>query len=255
MGHTNSTTNYSLPQFVSSDKPAWLTDINGAFSDIDTAIDAAKDAADDAQGDATQALSDASAAASTANTAKSEADGAIASISESFDAASVYNIGDLVIYNNLLYRCKVAVTTPGAWTGSTNWDRITLDNLIMSIRSDLSGKAPNSAVTPSQVNPTVNEYSVGAFSGSCYKTGRIVVLQVVNITPTGTFASNELILSDLPIPEGSLSYHHAILVDNLTGKSYRFSITSDGKLRYWYSGEAVPVTAQLYGQIVYISAS
>lgn len=36
MSHTNSTANYNLPQFVGSDKPAWLTDINTAFSGIDT---------------------------------------------------------------------------------------------------------------------------------------------------------------------------------------------------------------------------
>lgn len=55
MSHTNSTTNYNLPQFVGTDKPAWLTDINGAFSATDTAIKAAKDVADTAAGDATTA--------------------------------------------------------------------------------------------------------------------------------------------------------------------------------------------------------
>lgn len=38
MGHTNSTTNYNLPQFVGTDKPSWLGDINDAFSAIDLAI-------------------------------------------------------------------------------------------------------------------------------------------------------------------------------------------------------------------------
>lgn len=37
-GHTNSTSNYELPQFVGTDKPQWLTDINQAFASIDTAI-------------------------------------------------------------------------------------------------------------------------------------------------------------------------------------------------------------------------
>lgn len=55
MSHTNSTTNYNLPQFIGTDKPAWLTDINGAFSSIDTAIKSAKDTADTAAGDATTA--------------------------------------------------------------------------------------------------------------------------------------------------------------------------------------------------------
>lgn len=55
MSHSNSTTNYNLPQFVGTDKPAWLTDINGAFSNIDTAIKSAKDTADTAAGNATTA--------------------------------------------------------------------------------------------------------------------------------------------------------------------------------------------------------
>lgn len=39
-GHTNSTSNYELPQFIGTDKPQWLTDINQAFASIDTAIHA-----------------------------------------------------------------------------------------------------------------------------------------------------------------------------------------------------------------------
>ena len=50
MGHTNTTPNYNLPQFLGSDKPAWLTDVNNAMSAIDTAIAAAKAAADNASG-------------------------------------------------------------------------------------------------------------------------------------------------------------------------------------------------------------
>lgn len=36
MSHTNTTTNYNLPQFVGTDKPSWLTDVNGAMTSIDT---------------------------------------------------------------------------------------------------------------------------------------------------------------------------------------------------------------------------
>lgn len=38
MSHTNSTTHYSLPQFIGTDTPAWLTDVNSAMSDIDAAV-------------------------------------------------------------------------------------------------------------------------------------------------------------------------------------------------------------------------
>lgn len=52
MGHTNSTANYNLPQFVGTDKPTWLGDINNAFSAIDTAIANAATTATTADGKA-----------------------------------------------------------------------------------------------------------------------------------------------------------------------------------------------------------
>ena len=45
MSHTNSTPNYNLPQFVGTDKPTWLNDVNGAFSSIDTQMKANADSA------------------------------------------------------------------------------------------------------------------------------------------------------------------------------------------------------------------
>lgn len=58
MSATNKTTNYELPIFVSTDKPAWLVDWNGAMNDIDTAVKAAHTAADNAQTTANTATSD-----------------------------------------------------------------------------------------------------------------------------------------------------------------------------------------------------
>ena len=50
--HTNTTTNYDLPQFVGTDKPSWLGDVNGAMSAIDTAIHAREVEAGTAQASA-----------------------------------------------------------------------------------------------------------------------------------------------------------------------------------------------------------
>ena len=136
MAHTNSTPNYSLPQFLPTDKPAWLVDVNGAYSAIDTAMKNNADAATAAQGDATQALSDASSASTAASSADGKASGMIASVSDVFSSTETYNVGDLVIYNNLLYKCFVAVTTPGIWTGSFNWIRTTLEAEINKVATD-----------------------------------------------------------------------------------------------------------------------
>ena len=55
MAHTNSTSNYELPIFLGTDKPSWLSDFNGAMTDIDTQMKANADAASDADTKATAA--------------------------------------------------------------------------------------------------------------------------------------------------------------------------------------------------------
>lgn len=131
MSHTNSTTNYSLPQFVTTDKPAWLTDINNAFSAIDTGMHNAQTKANTADTNASQAILDAAAASSAASAADAKGAGAVASLADTFQTTETYAVGDLVIYNNLLYVCSVAVTEPGAWTGSTNWTRTTIESAVV----------------------------------------------------------------------------------------------------------------------------
>ena len=43
MASTNHTDNYNLPQWIGTDKPTWLGDVNGAFSTIDTTMKATAD--------------------------------------------------------------------------------------------------------------------------------------------------------------------------------------------------------------------
>lgn len=137
MAHTNSTTNYNLPQFLPTDKPAWLVDVNPAYAAIDTAIKNASDAAGAAQTDATQALADAAGANAIATQANSKAEGAIASLSELFLDTATYTVGEYVIFNNILYVCTEPVTTPGPWTGSVNWARASLDDIATGLRDDI----------------------------------------------------------------------------------------------------------------------
>lgn len=69
MSHTNNTPNFNLPQFLGSDVPSWISDINPAFSAIDTAMQANKTTASDADAKAESASSTASKASSVAQNA------------------------------------------------------------------------------------------------------------------------------------------------------------------------------------------
>ena len=159
MSHSNSTQYYSLPQFDSTDKPAWLVDVNPAYAAIDAGIHAAKAAADSAQGDATQALTTAGEAATAAAGADAKGSGAIASLATAFDTTATYNVGDVVIYNNLLYVCTVDVVTPGPWTGSSNWNRTTMEALTHKIinADDVVYDNTSSAMTATNVQDAIDE--------------------------------------------------------------------------------------------------
>lgn len=72
MSHTNSTANYNLPQFIGSDTPAWLTDVNGALSSIDSQMKTNADSASTANASATTANSNIGTLSNLNTTAKTD---------------------------------------------------------------------------------------------------------------------------------------------------------------------------------------
>ena len=73
MGHTNETQNLHLPQFISTDKPTFLGDINGAMQTIDSAYGTAIATATGAESTAGTAATAAATAVETANGATATA--------------------------------------------------------------------------------------------------------------------------------------------------------------------------------------
>lgn len=101
MSATNSTTHYSLPSFLGTDKPAWLVDWNGAMATIDSAIYEAKQAADTAGTSASAVASDLATLSGTVSTQGST----ISTLSETLTTA-VGNIntinGNITTINSLI---------------------------------------------------------------------------------------------------------------------------------------------------------
>lgn len=218
MSHTNSTTNYSLPQFITTDKPAWLTDVNNAYVAIDTGMNNAQTKADSAQNDATQALTDAGNAATAAAAADAKGAGAVASIADTFDPTTTYAVGDIVMYNSLLYICEVAVITPGPWTGITNWTRTTIEGIIDTVKTAIAA---------------ATTYTVGDTIALRYKTLAGVI---TNSSTTIQFFidSNKNIntgaVSDCTISGSTFRVYDATSSEqiSLTDGTWSFNVRSDG---------------------------
>lgn len=136
MAHTNQTPNYALSQFLGTDKPAWLVDYNGDMEKIDLGLKAAKDVADAAKEEADQGALDIAAVTVTANSADAKATGAISNTADVYDATSTYNVGDFVIYNNILYRCITNIAVPESFDGA-HWERTSVEEIIVGVNATL----------------------------------------------------------------------------------------------------------------------
>lgn len=69
---------------------------------------------------------------------KKYVDDSLLNIAPLYDATATYNLGDLVIYNALLYKCTTAVTTAEAWD-STHWTRTNLNTVLSSLTTPSGG--------------------------------------------------------------------------------------------------------------------
>ena len=121
MAHSTSTSHYELSQFAASDKPAWLVDYNGDNVKIDNGIYAAAQ----------------------------KAGAAISNFAPAFSSESTYDVGDIVTYENVMYKCIAAVTAAGPWN-SNQWDSLTV--------ADVAATVPTGSVSYTDVTdkPQIN---------------------------------------------------------------------------------------------------
>jgi hypothetical protein len=125
---------------------------------IDLGLKAAQDVADAAKTEADQGAIDIAAVTVTANSADAKATGAVSDLADAYDSTSTYNVGDYVIYNNILYRCITAITVPESFDG-THWARTTVEEIITQVNSNLS--AINKYFNSSEMYSTTRVVSAG----------------------------------------------------------------------------------------------
>ena len=188
MGHTNSTANLALPQFIGTDKPTWLSDVNGAFAAIDTYAgnnDAAL-AITDAKADT--AIGDASSAVTTAGNAATTAGNAAATAT----AANTVAGNALTVANGI--NSKV-----GVLTNLTTTDKSTVVNAINEVNGkdagDIAYDNTGSGLTATNVQAAVDEVAQGGGGSGMTRTD----LWVNNTIPTSssdTFAATSVALAD-----------------------------------------------------------
>ena len=187
MGHTNSTANLALPQFIGTDKPTWLSDVNGAFAAIDTyagnndaalAITDAK--ADTAIGDAASAVTTAGNAATTAGNAAATA-----------TAANTVAGNALTVANGI--NSKV-----GVLTDLTTTDKSTVVNAINEVNGkdagDIAYDNTGSGLTATNVQDAIDEVAQGGGGGSSWQSVAAVT-GTADITEPATYTEAMVVIN------------------------------------------------------------
>ena len=159
MGHTNSTANLNLPQFIGSDKPTWLGDINGAFSDIDAYVGTNDAAVAAATSDASSAVAQAASAVSTANAANTTAGNASTAATNAVGTAN--NAMSLVNQTNVKIGTLAELTTT---------DKTSIVNAINEVNGKDAGNIAydnlGSGLTATNVQDAIDEVAQGGGGGN-----------------------------------------------------------------------------------------
>lgn len=216
MGHTNSTANLGLPQFIGTDKPTWLSDVNGAFAAIDTyagnndaalAITDAK--ADTAVNDAASAITTATNAANTAGTASTQATNAVTVAGNALTVANGIN-------------SKVGVLTDLHTT-----DKSTVVNAINEVfdaqaaptATDVSYDNTGSGLTATNVQDAIDEVVQGGGGTNALQLAGTVTGTTPISIPAG---ANELIVIVGSGTNNANVVSYNIPVDELTSSPVRY---------------------------------
>lgn len=213
MSHTNSTTNYNLPQFVGTDKPTWLNDVNGAMSAIDTQMKANADSATQANTNATTAIN---------------ATGSLANL-ETTDKTSLVNAINEVNTNTN----TVSGVASGAVT-TANEAKTKVDSVesYLDITTFTTATVSGSNVTLTLTNIACASNANGTL-GKIY--GNINLTTNINGTCTVTFDSPLRPTSPITINGGVVSFW-ADGSGNFTPMNVSYTIAIDGTVSFSING-------------------
>ena len=211
MGHTNSTANLSLPQFIGTDKPTWLGDVNGAFSNIDAYVGTNDAAVAAATSDASSAVAQAASAVSTANAANTTAGNASTAATNAVGTAN--NAMSLVNQTNI----KI-----GTLANLHTTDKTSIVNAINELADAGAGAASavsydnsGSGLTATNVQAAIDELAQGGSVGS------------VEVTADGSKTHVQLLNELFALIDGTNISDRAVLVrESTNGNKTIFNVSA-----------------------------
>lgn len=211
MSSTNKTTNYELSQFVSTDKPAWLTDYNQDMSKIDTGINTAQSTATSADGKADANTTKIGTLSSLTTTAKTDlvsavnevdtnADAAQGTANDAYALANSANITANQVKDQFNFTYSTVNCTLSSGTLDSNNNKLSVAKNSTGSIAKIYGRLRVTGTVGSTITMTSGDTGLRptediTFNGCCLKitnisTGDLVVYQDFVLHTNGTVTSN-----------------------------------------------------------------
>lgn len=141
---------------------------------------------------------------------------------DAYDDTATYAVGDLCIYNNALYKCTTAITTPEAWNAS-HWTATSLADEISELNTDKQDKLSNRDIPITVLSQSVSDVTL-----KCTRYGNVACITGYFRT-TASISANSSIFSGFPnpvVPSGDTNLYFVFL-NETDGTLMRFRINRD----------------------------
>lgn len=138
---------------------------------------------------------------------------------DAYDDTATYSVGDLCIYNNVLYKAKQA-TTGNLPTNTTYWEETSIADEISELNT---GKVD---LTPIEL--TFNSHSnITIFRNQSFKIGKLVILSCV-LKVEGNIANGDNILTSLPTMAKMSNYQGRLRFPKIIGNDEYYGSPTEG---------------------------
>lgn len=172
---------------------------------------------------------------------------------DQYSNEETYDIGDYCIYNNTLYVCIVAITTPEDFS-TAKWTATSIKELFENTQTTIESlrTTVTSLTTVRAGTGTINSTYIGSVEQNHWeRVGKMVTYSFV-MTPKGSWSSTTQFISGLPKPVASIRF---IGNNSVSSNAYNFRarILAEGAIRADYTTNVPTSSSVIEGTITYMT--
>lgn len=94
-------------------------------------------------------------------------------ISDSYNRASAYAVGDIIVYDHKLYSCQTATADPAGPFASANWTEVHIGNILTSLSNSAQNSNRNIAASYEQTTYAAGSYCI--YDGVLYRCSTAII--------------------------------------------------------------------------------